>query len=137
MRPKKSILLYCANEAYASQMRFKLDVWAYDVESASNEDELREAFAGRAFDLVLFVPVTRGERALIEEMQQLQIHAGESLRVIDRFGVFAEDKTVSFNCLPHGASLMREQIAVAVSRKRGPRKAVLGEMGAKKFEAMA
>jgi len=121
MRPKKRVLLCCADEDFAGELRMALAVWQFTGGSLTMLDE-RERLAG--WDCALVVSGEDGYwLAKIEQMKQLD--PGLRIVLLLRQRVQLQtlaDQVVYDGC---GRAMLREALRVATARKRGPKKETL------------
>lgn len=120
MRPKKRILLACADENRMSILKFLLVTNAYAVTEAGSADEAMERLPGRDFDLVLLDwPLAGGER-IIDRCHDLEIASLAASRTLD----YCPDGCLANVFIRRGLyqSLeLLDRVKAAAARKHGPR----------------
>lgn len=121
MRPKKTILLYCPDDAKISVLRFVIgNHLRFRVVSANTVDELEMARTELSIDAVVLMGVSPAVAGLIFglfdyiDTKRLYIHdnaMADTGHPIDAY----------YAVMPSAAVLI-ERLLILVARKRGPRK---------------
>lgn len=123
MRPKKRVLLVCADEFRMQELTMQLDVWGYRMLRADSEDvalEMLRAYECGEIDVVLVHLPLEGAADVLREAKQLHPYAPtvasyDSARFDDYSWVDVMLARVS-------AAELRERLKIVAARKRGPHK---------------
>ncbi len=125
MRPKKTILLYCADRELLSTMAFALRLHPYDVTDV--DDSRRAAAVLMASELVcgILIHAQQGdpEGRLIHRLLESDLHI--PLLLVDRAGDLAPVRYADMVLYGRNTSMAHILAALNVlcARKRGPRSA--------------
>jgi len=125
MRPKKPILLYCADREMLSSMAFALRLQPYEVTAV--DDSRNAAAIMMASDLVcgILIHARQGDFAgrLIHRLLEADLHI--PLLLVDRAGDLAPVRYADMVLYGRNTSMAHilGALAVLCARKRGPRSA--------------
>ncbi len=128
MRPKKSILLYCANEITRNVLIFQMETWRYRV-AYGELDQLVCMCAMEEFDLVLLLPGSmasswRQFRRIAEKLERIQTGRYFAIRIYDTMKVLPESVAPAVHRIPTfppSVEFLRVTMRTLMARKRGPR----------------
>lgn len=122
MRPKRRILLYCVDESATCEMRFRLDLWGFAVESCETY-KAAIALSRKFFDCAFIVAVTSDDAL---DLAKVLKRVSPELRVIELRKKMSMVQTLADVVLFEGSGYdeVRETIRTVVARKRGPKKAI-------------
>ncbi len=138
MRPRKTILLVCANEVSASVLSYQMDIWRYDVTVQHDHQAVRKQVKQHAYDIVLLVPKVNeyswpGFAELAEDINKVQLYRHQVCRILDSLGLLTvglAPNVARITTYEGGSARLRDELKTAAAKKRGPKKPFVLEVAA-------